>query len=208
LEVEGNRTALEHLKRIEQAKDHLHHLLEEVRGYAAPIVLDRSPLRITEAWREAWVLLFGQRRGRDVTLHEDLCKVPVLVEADRFRLVQVFRNLLENAIAAASDPVRITISCEPAKLDDLPAVLVRVRDNGPGMTAEQRRRIFEPFFTTKPTGTGLGTAIAQRLVEAHGGTIVVGDSSSEGTEILVTLPAAESKPISCSIRPGPDNSGR
>ena len=55
-------------------------------------------------------------------------------------------------------------------------------------TAEQRRRVFEPFYTTKPTGTGLGTAIAKRLVDVHGGTIAVGNEHPEGTEIIVTIP--------------------
>jgi signal transduction histidine kinase len=62
-----------------------------------------------------------------------------------------------------------------------------IRDNGPGLTPEQRRRIFEPFFTTKPRGTGLGMAIAQRIVEAHGGSITVEDVDA-GAAILLRLP--------------------
>ncbi|WP_261343624.1 ATP-binding protein [Anatilimnocola aggregata] len=54
-------------------------------------------------------------------------------------------------------------------LRDRLALVVRVQDNGTGMSEVQRRRIFEPFYTSKPTGTGLGTSIALRLVEAHGG---------------------------------------
>ena len=59
-----------------------------------------------------------------------------------------------------------------------------VRDNGPGLTAEQRQHIFEPFFTTKTKGTGLGMAIAQRIVEAHGGQIAVGDAPSRRRNLL------------------------
>lgn len=64
---------------------------------------------------------------------------------------------------------------------------IAVRDNGPGLNQEQRERIFEPFYTTKTKGTGLGMAIAQRIVEAHDGKIVVGADRGTGTEILVTL---------------------
>ena len=66
------------------------------------------------------------------------------------------------------------------------------RDNGPGLNPDQRQRIFEPFFTTKTKGTGLGMAIAKRIVEAHGGQIAVGSGVDQGTEILVTLPCKKS----------------
>lgn len=191
LELEGNEAALELVARIQQSNAHLHQLLEEVRGYAAPIILDRSPLPITEPWREAWELLFAQRRGRDVSLREHLRTRELVVEADRFRLVQVFRNLFDNGLAAASDPVIIDVTCESARLAENDAIRIRVRDNGPGLAPDVRRRLFEPFYTTKPTGTGLGTSIAQRLVEAHGGTIEVGHCSAPGTEIVLTLPVGD-----------------
>ena len=109
-------------------------------------------------------------------------------DVDQFRLEQVFRNILENSLAACTDPVRIEVRCRPAAIESQPAVQVAVRDNGPGLNAEQRQRIFDPFFTTKTKGTGLGMAIAKRIVEAHGGGIAVGPSSGPGAEILVTLP--------------------
>ena len=58
-----------------------------------------------------------------------------------------------------------------------------MRDNGPGLTPEQRQRIFEPFFTTKTKGTGLGMAIAQRIIEAHGGWIAAAAPAGPGAEI-------------------------
>ena len=187
LELEGNQTALELVRRIDHAKTHLHQLLEEVRTYAAPMVLDRSPVQLTELWREAWDLLLQQRRGRTVHFKETLATGDLTAEVDRFRMVQVFRNLLENALAATADPATIEVTCEKSLGRGAAEYRIRVRDNGAGMSAEQMRRVFEPFYTTKPTGTGLGTAIAKRLVEAHGGTIAVGDRA-QGTEILITLP--------------------
>ena len=187
IELAGNATALEMLARIQQSQAHVHQLLDEVRNYAAPIVLDRSPCRITEAWREAWELLRRQRQGKQAELHEDLRTTDLTIEADRFRLVQVFRNLLENSLAACPDDCRIDITCHAIEQSDRAMLKISLRDNGPGLNTEQRQRIFEPFYTTRPTGTGLGTAIAQRLVESHGGTIAVGDSQS-GAEIVITLP--------------------
>lgn len=186
--LENNSPGLELLGRIQQSKNHLHLLLEEVRNYAAPIVLDRSPIRISEAWREAWELLSAPRRAKQAKLHEEMLTERLTVNVDRFRMVQVFRNLLENALAAGTDEVHIAVKCELVRHENADALRVSLRDNGCGLTAEQRRRIFEPFYTTKPTGTGLGTAIAQRLIEAHGGTIAVGECAPPGTEIVVVLP--------------------
>jgi signal transduction histidine kinase len=194
LEIEGNDQALQLVSRIQQSKDHLHQLLEEVRSYAAPIILDRSPCRLSEIWREAWQLLHEQRQSRKVKLDERIRAKEIVVNADRFRLVQVFRNLLENSLAACQDPVRIEVLCEDTALGSAPAIQVSVTDNGTGMNAEQRRRIFEPFYTTKPTGTGLGMAIGQRIIEAHGGTITVGDVGPPGAQIVITLPRPQVPP--------------
>ena len=65
---------------------------------------------------------------------------------------------------------------------------VRVRDNGGGIAPERLDRVFNPFFTTKPNGTGLGMAIARKVVEAHGGTIDVASTPGQGTEFAVALP--------------------
>jgi two-component system, LuxR family, sensor kinase FixL len=115
-----------------------------------------------------------------------------VVNADRFRLVQVFRNLLENSLAASPERTLIEVTCEEAEMEGVAALRICVRDHGPGLNAEQRQRIFEPFYTTRPTGTGLGTAIAQRLVEAHGGTLTVGDCPPPGAEIVIMLPRGSS----------------
>src|SRR5207245_6696807 len=111
---------------------------------------------------------------------------------DPFRMQQVFRNILENALAACKDPVVITILCCAASVKGRPGLKVTVRDNGPGLTPDQRQRIFEPFFTTKTKGTGLGMAIAKRIVELHGGRIAVGEGAGRGAEILITLPRGNS----------------
>lgn len=66
------------------------------------------------------------------------------------------------------------------------SIVVAIADRSPGLSAEQQLRIFEPFFTTKAKGTGLGMAIASRIVQSHGGSIAA--SSSCGARIEITLP--------------------
>jgi PAS domain S-box-containing protein len=189
LDLEGHPDAMEQLGRIQQAQDDLQKLFDEVRGYASPIQLERCPEKLPSIWREAWELLSSARRGRQVSLveHGD-GSANLTCAVDRFRLVQVFRNLMENSLAACADPVVVEIFCANTHIEDQSALSVSVRDNGLGLTQDQRTRIFDPFFTTKTQGTGLGMAIAKRIVEAHGGRIAVGDHSGTGAEIVVTLP--------------------
>jgi signal transduction histidine kinase len=122
-----------------------------------------------------------------VSLVENTNGIDLDVEVDRFRMVQVFRNLLENSLAAGGDPVVIRIGCRDLHLNGKPAVEISVRDNGPGLTSDARQNVFEPFFTTKTKGTGLGMAIARRIIDAHGGRIALGESS-EGAEFTISLP--------------------
>jgi two-component system, LuxR family, sensor kinase FixL len=188
LEVEDRPQALELVDRIQKAQNHLQQLYEEVRNYAAPLKLEREPDGLDRVWRQAWTNLAGLRQGRQVALHERQDGADLCCTIDSFRLEQVFRNIFENALAACRDPAEITVTSSGAALEGLPAVCVSVTDNGPGMSAEQRQRIFEPFYTTKTKGTGLGMAIAHRIIEAHGGRISAGAAPQQGAEIVILLP--------------------
>ena len=75
-------------------------------------------------------------------------------------------------------------------LDARPAVCVSVRDNGPGLTPEQRERIFEPFYSTKARGSGLGLGITRRIVRDHNGIIEVASQPGQGATFILVFPAA------------------
>jgi len=188
LTVRDRPEALDLIERLQQAQDHLHTLYEDVRSYAAPIKLAKVPCNLREVWRQAWAHLEPARKGKQAILREVIDGVDLGCTADPFRLEQVFRNILENALTAGSALVVIEVGCAAAKLDGQPALRIAVRDYGPGIEPEQRPKIFDPFFTTKAKGTGLGTAIAKRIVEAHGGRIAVGDADGPGAVFLITLP--------------------
>jgi PAS domain S-box-containing protein len=193
LKVGDRPDALNLIDRIQNAQDDLHKLYDDVRNFAGPISLDRRCCDLSEIWREAWTNLESVRHGRNAVLREEPEGTPGRCAIDRFRMGQVFRNLMENALAASRDPVEIAIRCMSCNFQGQPAVRVSVRDNGPGLNSECRSKIFEPFFTTKTKGTGLGLSIARRIVEAHGGRLVAGKHQSPpGAEFVITLPCDES----------------
>jgi PAS domain S-box-containing protein len=180
--------SLDLVRRVQKAHDDLRRLFEDVSHYARPLRLELEICDLSETWRQAWDALAVRREGRDTALVEDTGGLDLFCAFDPFRLKQVFVNIFDNALAACADPVRIVVRCEQVFLGERRALRVTVRDNGPGLDAEQRQKIFEPFYTTKTKGTGLGMAIAKRIVEGHKGVIRVGDELRPGAEIVITLP--------------------
>jgi len=108
------------------------------------------------------------------------------------KLEQVFINLIQNACQALTGPEQ-TISVYSEVDDGGRRVIVRIADQGRGISAEELKHIFDPFFTTrrKHGGTGLGLPICQRIVADHGGTLVFASQVGTGTTVTVTLPAAD-----------------
>jgi len=176
---------------IQRAHDRIHDLLEAVRGYAAPLNLNLEDHDLAQLWQEAWHQLSAKRQGRDVEFLADTGDLDLRCRVDAFPIERLFRNILENSLAACHDPARISIECAAAEVNGQSAVRLRFTDNGVGLTAEQRQRIFEPFFTTKTMGTGLCMAIARRIVLAHGGQISVADNPPPGATIEVILPRGQ-----------------
>jgi signal transduction histidine kinase len=116
-----------------------------------------------------------------------------IIRADPDQLVQVFRNLIQNAVQAMPGGGRLTIKTT-ANRGDLGGrsypVTVFVADTGVGIPRENLEKLFEPLFTTKPKGIGLGLALAKALVEGHGGSIQVRSQEGKGATFRVALPVA------------------
>lgn len=110
------------------------------------------------------------------------------IEADGDLLCQVLLGLVENAVAASPPGGRITLGWR----ETASGVEVSVDDEGDGVPEDLRERVFEPFFTTRHEGHGLGLAVARHLVEVHGGTIRVEDSSKGGARFQIDMPRSKS----------------
>ncbi len=165
--------------------DRLRALMQDLLDYGKPTRLRLAPTPlgplVADAIRTCEPL--ADRRRVEARIPDALPAVDV----DAPRMVQVFENLIRNALQHA--PVDTPVVVE-ADTRDAGTVWASVRDFGPGFPAEDLARLFEPFFTKREGGTGLGLSIAQRLVEQHGGTIVAGNHPDGGAVVTLTLPAA------------------
>jgi signal transduction histidine kinase len=107
------------------------------------------------------------------------------VEGHPQKLRQVVLNLVKNAAEAAGSGGLVEVLVEGAP----GGARIAVRDSGPGLSEEARAKLYEPFFTTKDAGTGLGLAVSQGIVRAHGGQIEVESLPAGGAQFVVRLPA-------------------
>lgn len=122
--------------------------------------------------------------GRDAVLAPWI--VPgeaVIAHGNSGALEQLFLNLLLNAAEALDAGGEAVLSIERTA----DATCVTIRDNGRGISKEGLEHVFDPFFSTKERGTGLGLPLAQRIVQAHGGTLTVESEVGAGTAVRVTL---------------------
>ncbi len=188
LEIEDRPEAVELVHRIEKAQEHLQQLFEEVRGYAAPIKLKREPCDLRKLWQETWSHLAASHEAKKIGLEDRTGEAELHCQVDPFALGQVVRNIFENALQVTPEGGQIVVRTGKAEIDGRPGVWIGFHDSGPGLDPEQRARIFEPFFTTKAKGTGLGMAIARRIMQSHGGQIEVGSRPDPGAEIVLILP--------------------
>lgn len=170
------------------AQEDVRRLFEEVRQYASPPRPQWEEADLALLLNETWHHLDSMRRGRDAQLIPQTDGLDLACRIDRFSMRNVFRNLLENALAACGDPVRIVVTFRNILLRDQPALEMSIRDNGPGLQPEQRQRAFDAFYTTKTHGTGLGLAIVRRAVELHGGEVRIGDTTVAGAEFIIRIP--------------------
>ncbi len=149
------------------------HLLDFVR--TGP--LDLGHVKLEDFLRSA----LRDSGGADVDL--DLSKAPEEWTLDAQRIRQVLSNLLDNAVEASPDgaPITVTAASEGSSL------VITFRDQGEGIGEESLDQIFQPFFTTRTKGTGLGLAVARRIVELHGGTLTARSVPEGGAEFSMTL---------------------
>lgn len=189
------------LAQTERLGDLVTQLLDLSRLEAGVVPLDRVDLPLQAFLQEAVEAsrLVSAAVHRVVGWEVDVTPPTLSVPADPARLHQVVANLLDNAARHSPTGGLVRVTAQPVAHAGGSAVLIEVRDEGPGITADQRDRVFERFHRADSAqsgtgGTGLGLAIARWAVTLHGGTISVADSP-DGCRMQVVLPGQTSVPV-------------
>ena len=175
--------SLEVLQRIEAGLTALDAMVHDMLNFTAERTPKPTRVPVRELLDELLAGLAPQCSAQGIRVAVDAPRT-LVVEADREALRRTLLNLVLNAVdamPAGGDLVLTAVDCRNC-------VEIEVADSGTGLSDEARRRAFEPFFTTKASGIGLGLAIVQRLMEAHGGGITVCNCPDGGAAFTVRLP--------------------
>jgi two-component system OmpR family sensor kinase len=173
-------------------------LLLLARMDAGELQMDRQAVDLAQLLASCVARLEPRAQGGDIALSLSTppSELPSIT-GDGDRLVQLFTNLLDNALKHTPAGGRVTVTASASE----DQVLVSVADTGPGIPADQLARIFERFYQvdksrarTQAPGVGLGLAICKELAAAHGGRITAESVVGVGTKFSVTLPTADAAP--------------
>jgi len=155
--------------------------LNEFINYSRPREVRRAKLGLTAAVNEVVRTLTHDIEEKK--LRVETGGEPLAIEADEQLLRQVLFNLLLNAIQAVADAGEIRVITGRQSATE---AFLEIRDNGPGVPSERRQEIFKPYFTTHQKGTGLGLAVVQQIVLAHGWEIACLSNEPRGAVFRIT----------------------
>jgi len=172
---------------VNRLTDLMKDLLEYGRPHSRQLQLGSVEEVITQAVNACTLLA----KRADVRVIGKAGRYLPLVRMDAKRLLQVFLNLLENAIQHLQPGGVVAVEAEEVCRESRRWVVCAVKDTGPGFQVNDLPRLFEPFFTRRRGGTGLGLSIVQKIVEEHGGKISAGNLPEGGAVVSVKFPAAE-----------------
>jgi two-component system, NtrC family, nitrogen regulation sensor histidine kinase NtrY len=164
--------------------DELKRLVSEFSQFARMPKVHKAPADLARL-AEQTLVLFKAAHKHIIFSCRELSPVPVF-SFDAEQIKRCIINLIDNAVAVLPDGG--TIDIELSLDENKESVFIKVYDNGPGTSKDDKLKLFEPYFSTKKTGTGLGLAIVSTIVSDHNGYIRVQDNIPHGSVFIIELP--------------------
>ena len=173
---------------VTQADHLIQDLLDVARMEAGQMVVEAEPIDMHTVVAEAIELQQPQASQRSIQIRSGITDESVMLKADRRRVLQVFSNLVGNALKFSPRGSRVTLCAD--REDDV--VRFSVKDEGPGIEKTDFSHLFDPFWQARRGlgGAGLGLSISRAIVQAHGGSIWVESEPGAGSTFFFTLPVA------------------
>ena len=161
-------------------------LVTDLLEYSKTMTLHPAPMRLNASLDGLIATLVPDKPGSRLDVERVYEPALPVIQADVFKVEQAIGNILKNALEAMPEGGKLRVTTR--HVSQTRNIAIRIEDNGPGIRPGDLPHVFRPFFTTKPHGTGLGLAMAARIVEAHGGTMRAENSSYGGALFTLILP--------------------
>ena len=128
-------------------------------------------------------------KEKGIDVKRDFTELPRF-SFDKDMIIEVLENIFLNAVDSMPRGGTLTVSIEKEDRPEQPSAVIKIRDTGVGISAEQIEMIFEPFYTTKAAeqGTGLGLSITRKILESLGGTVEIESEEGKGSVVILSLP--------------------
>jgi len=183
----GNREDEETADIMIAETERLNRVISQLIEFARPLVLKREPADLEDLVRQSVRLVKAEAEQNAVAVEIQAEEGLSRAEVDPDKVRQVLLNIFLNALAAMPKGGRLSVALN--RRDD--DVEIAVSDTGEGIRQENLPRIYDPYYTSKPAGTGLGLAVAQKIMDAHGGAIEVESREGAGTRVALRFPFME-----------------
>jgi signal transduction histidine kinase len=165
----------------------LRDILDDFLKYAGKIELRRQEVDLNDLLEELVDFFAPQAQLNRVQLRYKPNPAPLKASIDPRLIKQAVLNLMLNALQAMPNGGELILSAAPAASGN-PRAVIDVIDTGPGIPPDQAEKIFQAYYSTKKGGTGLGLAMARRIVHEHGGQIGVRSEPNKGSDFYIELP--------------------
>ncbi|PKN67588.1 MAG: hypothetical protein CVU57_02480 [Deltaproteobacteria bacterium HGW-Deltaproteobacteria-15] len=182
-EGKGNMDKAAHA--IWDSAERMQNIVENTLDFARPIKLDTKEEDLRGILDNVIACCKMKAEEVGVTLSLEVPANSLKTAVDSCQMERALTNLVNNSIEASTEGQKVTISAERAAKN----LVIRVTDTGMGMDRETLENVFVPYYSKKSKGTGLGMAIAKKIVEGHSGKITLESRVGHGTEVIVELPA-------------------
>jgi len=181
------------LHTINAAAEQIRNINNEILGTARQGKLEAELLDIVDVINSSLDIFEELLALRAIPLQRQLPGAPALIIGHRFDLIQLFNNLILNAIEAMEKKQQDVLLRIALAVREDSSVYITVEDKGCGIPGNLVESIYSPYFTNKKAGTGLGLAVVKKVVEKHRGAIRVDSVVGEGTKFTVIIPGIPNK---------------
>ena len=164
--------------------ERLNRVISQLIEFTRPLELKKEKVKFVELVEHTIKLIAADAQKNKISVEIDTAVEMPAVEVDPDKIKQALLNIFLNSLTGLKEGGKLIIELSPGT-DNLTVI---ISDNGVGIEKTDLLKIYDPYFTSKPAGTGLGLAVVQKIMEAHGGRINVESIAGKGTKVFLYFP--------------------